>query len=230
MTDTDEHRPEPGRKPWYLRIHWGIWASTLGFLVLLSVIWALTRTLTATGTAPAAQDTGSATAAPALTATVPSVVGLRGDRAEQSLSQAGLAVKWTQQVITAADWTVDAQNPAPGTRVHPGDLVTLTVSKAESSGSASPTTTAPAQATGSGLTAVQAQDACDKHAASAFKYGVRLQWVSGRLIEKIDGDSWYLKVLATVTNKDGSTQTGVNVECTVTGSPKAPVVDVFDAF
>lgn len=230
MTDDPQPNPEPRRKPWYLRVHWGIWASTLGFLVLLSVIWALTRTLTATGTSPAAVATGSATAAPALSASVPAVVGMRGDEAQQALNRAGLSIKWTQQVISARQWTVQAQSPAPGTRVHPGDLVTLTVAKAESAGPTAPASSAPAQATRSGLTALQAQDACDKHAAGAFKYGVRLQWVSGKLIEKIDGDSWYLKVLATVTNKDGSTQTGVNVECTVTGRPTAPVVDVFDAF
>jgi eukaryotic-like serine/threonine-protein kinase len=61
---------------------------------------------------------------------VPQVVGLQADEARETLEQAGLGVKVTEQETTQPAGTVMKQDPPTGTRVERGATVTLTVARA----------------------------------------------------------------------------------------------------
>jgi serine/threonine-protein kinase len=60
----------------------------------------------------------------------PKLTGLQRAAAEQELSSSGLQADVTEQESAAAPGTVLAQDPAPGTLLHKGDTVHLTVAKA----------------------------------------------------------------------------------------------------
>jgi serine/threonine-protein kinase len=60
----------------------------------------------------------------------PKLTGLSESAAKQQLSAAGLQADVTRQESAAAPHTVLAQDPAPGTPLHKGDTVKLTVAKA----------------------------------------------------------------------------------------------------
>lgn len=68
-------------------------------------------------------------------ATAPDVVGMRADRAEEALAEAGLGVNLKSDdgktVILLSNWTVISQDPSSGTEVAAGDTVTLIVHKDE---------------------------------------------------------------------------------------------------
>jgi serine/threonine-protein kinase len=61
---------------------------------------------------------------------VPKLTGLTESAAKQQLSGAGLQADVTRKESAAAPHTVLAQDPAPGTPLHKGDTVHLTVAKA----------------------------------------------------------------------------------------------------
>lgn len=68
-------------------------------------------------------------------AATPDVVGMRADRAEETLAEAGLGVNLKSDdgrtVILLSNWTVVNQDPSSGTEVAAGDTVTLIVHKDE---------------------------------------------------------------------------------------------------
>jgi hypothetical protein len=88
----------------------------------------------------------------------------------------------------------------------------------------------PIDATSGGLTATTAQVACDNYANQQFPYGYRPHWIVGVLAEEIQNDRWFLKVEADITDEYGAKAKGVNVECFVSGTAGAPVVDEFNAY
>ena len=61
---------------------------------------------------------------------MPKLTGLKRSAAEQQLSSAGLQADVTEKESGEAPGTVLAQDPAPGTLLHKGDTVKLTVAKA----------------------------------------------------------------------------------------------------
>ncbi|PPF86257.1 hypothetical protein C5B96_04925 [Subtercola sp. Z020] len=100
-------------------------------------------------TAPATPlPTSTPTAAPApTTAVVPNLVGMKGDQAKAALEALGLNVNWSEAVIIAKNWTVDAQVPAAGTSAVLGAKILLTVSKPGAAAEpATPASAAPAPA------------------------------------------------------------------------------------
>jgi beta-lactam-binding protein with PASTA domain len=144
---------------------------------------------------------------------VPAVVGNDGKTAKNSLKAAGLDVKFDageESVWAASNWTVDEQMPAAGESVAKGSIVTLKVSK--------PQVAAPApnpnDVTPSGL---------DGKAQSP--YG----WNADFLLDgthTVAGDTIVLKAGVSITNAYNA-EGRFTVDCTVSGTNEAPVIDSF---
>lgn len=90
----------------------------------------------------------------------------------------------------------------------------------------SPDQKSAVETTSTGLGGTAAQAACDYHAQQEFPYGVDAHWVLGKLVERIEEDTFFFKVEADVTNSYNATQY-VNIECRVTGSDDNPRVVEF---
>lgn len=95
-----------------------------------------------TGLAASQAPASAASQAPA-TVAVPNVVGMQGDAARATLEAAGLAVDWSEIVVIAGNWSVDAQVPAAGSNSVVGAKILLTVSKPTATAEA-PAVAAPA--------------------------------------------------------------------------------------
>lgn len=161
-------------------------------------------------------------------------------------------------VLSPKNWVIGTHDPAAGAIVTKGATVTFMVSKpgaaeakAETEKAAAAATAevkkaaveatanseiavaeaaAPPKATTLGLEALEAQTACTKYAKEQFPFGVKMHWVLGQLAEEIQGDQWFLKVEATVTNAYGAKEKGVNVECLVAGTNEVAIVTAFNAY
>lgn len=96
--------------------------------------------------AAASQAPATIASQPPATVPVPNVVGMQGDAAKATLEAAGLAVDWSEVVIIAGNWSVDAQVPPAGANAVAGAKILLTVSKpaAVASTPAAAATAAPA--------------------------------------------------------------------------------------
>jgi Domain of unknown function (DUF4177) len=90
-------------------------------------------------------------------------------------------------------------------------------------------TTQAADVTASGLEWSTASIACDHYAEAASPYGYDPHWIMGVIAKRIEGDAWFLKVTADVTNEYGTEREAV-VECTVSGTEDSPSVDYFDLY
>ena len=97
---------------------------------------------------------------------------------------------------------------------------------------APPSAAAPAVAPGAtttGLTGTYAQSACDQYGQQQFPCGWNPHWITGRLADEAQGETYYLKYTATVTNASNAKQ-DINFECYVTGTNDNPTVSNFVAY
>ncbi|TFD58048.1 PASTA domain-containing protein [Cryobacterium sp. Hh7] len=176
---------------------------------------------------------------------VPDVSGMNGADARDELEAAGFDVEWDASgpVFVASNWDAGATVPAAGESVDDGAEVVLSISKPEVepreveevAPSAEPTleeTQAPVVASGdvtpSGLTFSASIIACDQSGVTEFPYGFDAAWRwDGTHI--VEGDTMFLKAGTEVVNQFNA-EMRVTVECTVSGTNDAPVVDAFNAY
>lgn len=159
--------------------------------------------------------------------------------AKTALAADGYTADINGGAIYGGDSPVTAQSPEGGTELEPyGQHIFLTVedpnAESDSTASAQPEpseTTEPEKATTGGLTETYAMTACDQYGEQQFPYGYDAHWVIGVLANEYqpDTDEWYFKVEADVTNEYNAKQT-VNIECYVTGTEDAPIVNDFLAY
>lgn len=172
---------------------------------------------------------------------IPAVVGMAGDEAKDALEAAGFDVEFDAGedfVVLAGNWTVDAQTPEAEASAPEGSTVTLKVSKPEPTAEAAPAEPAPAEpapaapaveATPSGLTSGWATTACDNYGDAAYPYGFNGDWLIDGLAMEIQGDEWFLKAGASITNQFNAEGRFV-VECRVGGTDGAPLVTSWIAY
>lgn len=150
MTDD---QPQP-KKNWFLRhkILSGIGAIIVVIIVAAAVTGGDKGDKTAANS-PATTSTNSARPAdngPSTTnqnpSTVPGVVGMRADNAKKLLKDAGFEVEWSENVLVASNWMVDAQDPESQSKAASGSTIMLTVSKPESTPANKPKTSIDAAA------------------------------------------------------------------------------------
>ncbi len=186
------------------------------------------------------QTSPSATATAVANVKVPDVTGREGDVAKKTVEEAGFDVKFDagdDYVILSSNWNVISQTPKAGEVVPTGSTVTLkVVKKVGSTESPKPSETAapapsaaPVEATTLGLTGTYAESACDQYGSTAFPYGWDPHFVSGILADEAQGDHWFMKFEADVTDEYGAKRSA-EVECTVTGTNTAPYVSEFNAY
>lgn len=170
--------------------------------------------------------------------TVPDLTGQTGDVAKKSLEDLGLEVQWDggeKSVILPDNWTVDSTDPAAGTALEKGATVTVKVSKTQASSSASPTTDATgassdAPATPNVPSYGAATVACENVGDAQYPYGFKGHWLVGGIADSVEGSSRFIKATATVENAYGNKMKDLVVECTVSGTEDAPVVDSFNVY
>lgn len=153
---------------------------------------------------------------------VPNVIGMAGDDARGTLTDAGYKTEWANPgptVVIAGDWVVSGETPRNAAK---GATITLTVVR--------PTVSAaPVEATSKGLTGTAAQAACDRRISQEFPYGADPHWIVGALANEIQNDQWFLKVKATVKNAYNAKR-DVDIECRVDGTDDAPQVVEFNSY
>jgi hypothetical protein len=219
--DPASSRDPSGGRPWWKR--W--WVIVLASVFAVGIIANLAsgdssgsqRGSSSAAEDPGGEDSDSETQAASDKPEAPDVVGMTLDEARKLLD--GFEVTEIdasgdgRSVWDASNWTVVEQD-ADGTSV------TLHISNERDGQEREPEV-----ATSGGVTAFDAQIACERYADQEFAYGVRMHWIVGRLAEEYlaEQDQWFLKVEATVTNAFGAKQRGV-VECYVTGSSEHPEV------
>lgn len=188
---------------------------------------------------------GTATAAHASdTVEMPNVVGKSAKKARTILKEKGFVVKLKAKehgpVIVASHWKVTKQSVKAGKDVKEGKKIKLTVTlkkKYDPYASESPTPTATATATAvadpelttAGLDSAHALTACDRYGNQAFPYGWKGHVFLGVIANENQGDHYFVKFEADVTNAYNATASGV-AECTVGGSNDAPVVTEFNVY
>ena len=122
---------------------------------------------------------------------------------------------------------------SPGRTAAESPAATKAIETPSQSATPSPAATAaapaPLPATTSGLTGTYAQSACDQYGNGQFPYGWDPHFITGLLADGPQGDHWYQKFEADVTNQYGAKRS-VDVECTVTGTNDAPTVSDFLAY
>jgi hypothetical protein len=166
---------------------------------------------------------------------MPKVVGQSADDARDKLEEIGFTVKLKAKpkadgpVFLESNWKVSKQSVKAGKKVKEGKKITLTVEKkaAESSLSASPT--ADPDVTTAGLDSVHALTACDQYGDQAFPYGWKGHIILGVIANENQGDHYFVKFEADVTNAYNAKASGV-AECTVGGSNDAPQVTEFNVY
>jgi len=92
-----------------------------------------------------------------------------------------------------------------------------------------PTPTPRDDVTPSGVQVYDARDLCDTYAQTQFPYGYKAHWITGNLAERIEEDTVFLKVQATITNQYKAKR-DANVECRVGGTAANPQLVEFNAY
>jgi hypothetical protein len=144
---------------------------------------------------------------------------MAGDKAKDALVAAGFSVNWSENVVIASNWTVDAQDPAAGATAQPGAKVTLTASKPAAT-SAAPD---PNDVTPSGLDFQHAMSACDQAGKAQYPYGWNANFITDGTHMVQDGKMFW-KAGVDITNALG-TKGHFTVECLVSGTNDEPVVE-----
>lgn len=157
--------------------------------------------------------TPSATESSAVVVPVPAVVGLPGNEARDALEAAGFEVEWgNETVLAASNWVVTAQS---ATESAPGATITLTVERPEA---------APVEQTSGGVTQADAQRVCEEAAIAQYPYGIEFHRLVGLIALEVRDDRWFYKLEVTITNAYG-TELEQEMECTVSGTSAAPVIE-----
>jgi hypothetical protein len=180
---------------------------------------------------------------------VPDVSGMNAAEAQNTLENAGFEVDLEADsgfVLKSSNWDVVAQVPNAGVDAKDGDTITLSVSKqdvetsAEQMETATPTPepaavapvvpdapVAPAEDSGA-LTRGMAITVCDRLGKENAPYGWDADFLlDGTAIEQDGG--LFLKAGVDVTNAYDA-EGRFTVECFVTGTQDAPVIESFDVY
>lgn len=202
--------------------------------IIPAVVAALIVATVAGCSSPSAPASPTPTATAAASVTVPDLSGGDGSDARDKLKNAGLEVDFdagSDTVILASNWTVTGQDPAAGTSVPAGSTVTVDVERkaAPTSDATSAAPAAPADATTTGLQGPFALTACDEYGKAAYPYGWKSHTILGLIASQAEGDHWFAKFDADVTNAFGA-QRSVTVECAVSGTNDAPNVTAFNTY
>jgi hypothetical protein len=113
---------------------WAAWGALAAVAVIALVTGSLTEHRSGPSTTPPVVAGATARTTPPVA--VLDVVGQKGDEASAALQSAGFETAFdaaSQDVVQAADWTVDATQPAAGTRADPGSRITLVVHRTAAS-------------------------------------------------------------------------------------------------
>lgn len=220
-------RPAP-KKPFYKR--W--WFITLVVVILLVTIG---QALGGGGAQSGAQSEPAASvtqSTDAETVTVPDVVGMKGDAAKDAISAAGISGVPTledeageESVWDASNWTVTSQDPAAGTSIDPSTTITLKVHHDTPEPTSGASSESGPTENSQGLSKYTARQECANQWETVLKNEypaskVKIHSTMGVLAETLgDDDRWFIKIEASV---DDNT---LNVECYVSGSENAPVVE-----
>jgi len=183
---------------------------------------------------------GATTAHAADKVKTPKVTGQSADDARDKLEDLGFKVKLKAKpksagpVFLESNWKVSKQSVKAGKKVKEGKKITLTVKKkkaATSSPSATATTAPEADpdVTAAGLDSAHALTACDRYGDQQFPYGWKGHVFLGVLASENQGDHYFVKFEADVTNAYDATASGT-AECTVGGSNDVPVVTEFNVY
>jgi len=176
---------------------------------------------------------------------MPNVVGVSAKTVRAFLSEEGFIVKLKPKangpVIMASHWKVTKQSVKAGEVVEAGDKITLTVKlkKKYAPASESPVataTTVPTPAaeadpdtTSAGLDGAHAAVACDRYGDQQYPYGWKGHIFLGKLASEPQGDHYFVKFEADITNAFDATAKAT-VDCTIGGSNESPVVTGFDVY
>ena len=167
----------------------------------------------------------------------PDVIGQNLKDARAALEAAGFAIVATDSledraIIVESNWIVTDQTTD-------GETVNLGVQKAtDGQESANPSEGAaggpadpaapPSNATPSGLTSGTASVACDQVGEADYPYGFDASWLLNGT-QLIEGDTILLKAGVEIENAFGN-RAEATVECRVSGTEAAPVVDEFHVY
>lgn len=231
MTDGAVGQPKM-KKPWYMK--WWVWL--IAGLLLIGVISNLVN--------------------PAEKIAVPDVSGLTAVEAKAKLEDAGLRASVEQEGrFSAGGDRFDAvdTDPAAGEEVSAGSKVILNVAEAterlEAEQAAADEAAAKekaereaerakaeeearakaAESAAQPLSEDNARPYCLDYADNSFPYGIKVHYMMGVLAEKETDTGWFMKYEATITNEFGAKR-DANIECHMSGTNGAPVMDDFLAY
>jgi hypothetical protein len=176
---------------------------------------------------------------------MPNVVGLSAKTVRDLLTEEGFTVKLKPKangpVIMASHWKVTKQSVKAGEIVEAGDKITLTVklkkkyaptpesSAATATAVPTPSTETDPDATSAGLDGAHAAVACDRYGDQQYPYGWKGHIFLGKIASEPQGDHYFVKFEADVTNAFNATAQAT-VDCTVAGSNESPQVTNFDVY
>ncbi|TPG05605.1 PASTA domain-containing protein [Curtobacterium flaccumfaciens] len=170
---------------------------------------------------------------------MPNTVGMTAKTVRNLLRDEGFVVKLKPKshgpVVMPSHWKITKQSPKAGTVIEPGDKIKLTVKlkKKYASKTKSPIATKTAKAgadeTSAGLDGAHAATACDRYGDAQYPYGWKGHVFLGVIASEAQGDHYFFKFEADVTNAYDATAS-VTVDCTVGGSNDAPQVTTFDVY
>lgn len=201
----------------------------------LAVLAVVTSLITTIIFAVSLSNAGTSSAAPRVTATpmpteepeptgieIPDLVGQPGDDADDALKALGFKTEFDagdETVVMRSNWTVTGITPAAGERAEKGTTVTIHVAKDEPEPQAAEQTTL-------GLTGTPAWAMCEAAGDSMFPYGFRIH-LTGVMADAPQEDVWFLKATVTTENEFGNKRKDQVMECYVTGTSGAPVLQDF---
>jgi beta-lactam-binding protein with PASTA domain len=177
---------------------------------------------------------GTATAAHAADRVkVPKVVGQSAADARDKLEDLEFKVKLKAKpkadgpVFLESNWKVSKQSVKAGKKVKEGKKKKAATSSPSATATAAPE--ADPDVTTAGLDSAHALTACDRYGDQQFPYGWKGHVFLGVLASENQGDHYFVKFEADVTNAYDATASGT-AECTVGGSNDVPVVTEFNVY
>ena len=165
--------------------------------------------------------------------TVPNVVGLSGDKADDAITAERLTTMFDageEEVWMSSNWQVNSQSPAAGTQAEAWSEIVLSVTRipSETDSGTVPAPAAPVEitTTPSGLEIWDAEVACENRGLQEYPFGFEPHYFIGVIAERVEGDTYFVKVETTLTNEYNAVRESV-MECVVSGTPDSPSVDSF---
>lgn len=228
MAETVAAHPKT-KKPWYMK--WWVWL--IAAIVVIGGIGNLVN--------------------PAPKIEVPDLLGKPAAEATDELRELGFTVtlkNGDQSVFQGDDYDVESSDPAAGSEAREGSKITLYVveaterlaaeaaeaervkleeqakKEAELAAQKEANEAKAAEYAAAPVSQEVSQMLCDLYAENEFPYGVKMHWIMERYADTQTESGWFLKVGATVTNAFNA-ERKYNVECHVSGTNGAPVMDDF---